>query len=178
MDHELAVDVLEHRRVAGGVRDHEVHVGRPARAQHHGLHAKVLLPEVGDGLGHGGEVVEDILWPGAQRDHLVAFSRLAVVRLDEGEFVDHQPLLVHPFGRANVVGRDDQAAVLRLPRDRVLAPPAVALHAPRQHPHVGVHVLAPVHGAADDDRAILGNVEGSRAGRYRRRGGGQSDRGN
>jgi hypothetical protein len=83
-----------------------------AGGQHQGLHAEVLLAQVGDGLGDAGMVVENVLRPGAHRNHLVAFSRLAVIRLGRASMLTTSPFSFMHLGGADVVARHDQAAVL------------------------------------------------------------------
>ena len=55
-----ADELIEDGRVAGSVRDRKMHVGGPARGQHDGLHAELLLAQIRHGLGDRRGVADDV----------------------------------------------------------------------------------------------------------------------
>ena len=87
------------------------------------------------GLGHGGEVVERILRPGANRHQRLAGSPgIPVICFDEIKRVGDQTGGVHSFNSRDIIEGCDHRTVFRRPGHRTLPQAAITLHALRKSP--------------------------------------------
>ena len=163
VDHRLAGEVFDDRRVAGGVGHRQVHgrVPRIARAE---VHRNDVDRRVGEGVDHlvdGGVVGQHVVDPAREgQPRPVVGRRGAEVGLTQVEQVGHQAGGVHPVEdavdralRIGGAGHLDRAE-LAGPRQRVHSAAAVLGAAGRNRVQVRIEGVGPVHGPPGDHHAV------------------------
>ena len=150
----MAVDVLDDRRVAGGVVEREMdRRGIAAGGIGHLDHLDVGLRDPRDRVGHGREVVQEVLQPRGLTEGRTRLVEVAIGGLGQPQDVPGESGLVDAVDGDDVEGGGDHAAVLRRPGEFTLDP-VVAGHPAGVLPQVRHQILVEVHVAADQDGTV------------------------
>ena len=163
VDHRLAVEVLDDRRVARGVGHREMN-GRMRGCARTEIDRHDVDRRIGERVDHlvdSGETGQHVVHPAGegQPRPVVGRSR-PEVRFAEVEQVGHQPLLVHAVehavNRAAGVGGSGHfdSTVLAGPGQRIDPARAILGAAGRNGVQVGVERVRPVHRPAGDDGVV------------------------